>query len=82
MMTKKEIFVRLQQLLVETFELEEGSISLESHIYNDLDFDSLDAVELAVRLETETGIKLQEEDLRAIRTIADVVDTIHQKINP
>ena len=79
-MTKEEIFVGIQNILVEIFELEADSIRLDSHIYEELDLDSLDAVELAVRLETETGIKLQEEDLRTIRTIADAVDVIHQKI--
>jgi len=81
MITKEAIFLRMQKLLVEVFELEAGSIALESHIYKDLDFDSLDTVELAVRLGTETGISLQEEELRAIRTIGDAVDIIHQKIN-
>jgi|APDOM4702015248_1054824.scaffolds.fasta_scaffold1147032_1 acyl carrier protein len=81
MKTREEIFIRIQKLLVEIFELEEESICLESHIYEDLDFDSLDAIELSVRLGTETGISLQEEELRAIRTIADAVDIIYQRIN-
>jgi len=81
MKTKEAIFGCIQQLLVEVFELEKESIALESNIYKDLDFDSLDAVELAVRLGAETGISLQEEDLRAIRTIGDAVDILHQRIN-
>jgi acyl carrier protein len=81
MITKETIFARMRKLLVEVFELDEGRISLDSHIYKDLDLDSLDAVELAVNLGTETGIVLQEEDLRAIRTIADAVDIIYQRMN-
>lgn len=81
MITKEAIFLRMQKLLVEVFELEADSIALESHLYKDLDFDSLDAVELSVRLGIETGISLQEDELRAIRTIGDAVDIIHQKIN-
>jgi len=81
MKTKEAIFGCIQQLLVEVFELEKESIALESNIYKDLDFDSLDAVELAVKLGAETGISLQEEDLRAIRTIGDAVNILHQKIN-
>lgn len=80
-MTKEEIFAGIQNILVETFELEVSSIRLDSHIYEELDLDSLDAVELAVRLDTQTGIKLQEDDLRTIRTISDAVDRIHQKLN-
>jgi acyl carrier protein len=81
MKTKEAIFAYIRKLLVEVFELEEDSITLDSHLYKDLDFDSLDAVELAVKLGAETGISLQEEELRAIRTIGDAVDTIHQRLN-
>jgi acyl carrier protein len=81
MITKDMIFARMRKLLVEVFELDENSITLNSHLYKDLDLDSLDAVELAVNLGAETGITLQEEDLRAIRTIADAVDIIYQRIN-
>jgi len=81
MITKEEIFARIQKLLVEVFELDAGSITLDSHLYEDLDLDSLDAVELAVTLGAETGITLQEEELRAIRTIADAVDILYQRIN-
>jgi acyl carrier protein len=81
MKTKEAIFGCIQQLLIEVFEIKKESIALESNIYEDLDFDSLDAVELAVRLGAETGISLQEEDLRTIRTIGDAVDILHQRIN-
>jgi len=81
MKTKEAIFGRIQQLLVEVFEIEGANISLASDLYKDLDFDSLDAVELAVKLGVETGISLQEEDLRAIRTIGDAVNILHQRIN-
>lgn len=81
MKTKEAIFERIQQLLIEVFELQKESIALDSNIYKDLDFDSLDVVELAVKLGAETGISLQEEDLRAIRTIGDAVNILHQRIN-
>lgn len=81
-MTKEAIFKQIQKLLVESFELEEGSISLEAHIYNDLDLDSFDAIDLAVKVETETGMKFQEDDLRSIRTVTDMVDILYRKLNP
>lgn len=80
MKTKEAIFGRIQQLLVEVFEIESANISLASDLYKDLDFDSLDAVELAVKLGVETGVSLQEEDLRTIRTIGDAVNILHQRI--
>lgn len=82
MKTKEAIFGRIQQLLVEVFEIERADISLASDLYKDLDFDSLDAVELAVKLGVETGVSLQEEDLRTIRTVGDAVNILHQRITP
>lgn len=81
MMTKEEVFKQIQQLLVQTFELEETQVSPEAHIYNDLDLDSFDAIDLAVNMGSETGIKLQEDDLRSIRTVSDIVEIVHQQVN-
>ncbi len=81
MTTKEEVFKQIQQLLVQTFELEETLVSPEAHIYNDLDLDSFDAIDLAVNMGAETGIKLQEDDLRSIRTVSDIVEIVHQQVN-
>ena len=81
MITKEEIFIRIQQVLIETFEMEEKLIIPKAHIFNDLDLDSFDAVDLAVMLEVDTGIKLKEEDVHKIQTISDIVDIIHKKMN-
>ena len=79
-MTKEEVFKQIQQLLIKTFELDEADISLDAHIYQDLDLDSFDAIDLAVSMGAETGIKLQEDDLRSIQTVSDIVDLVHQKL--
>jgi len=81
-MTKEEIYSKVSEVLVETFELEPDQIVGEAHLYSDLDLDSLDAIDLAVRLGSETGIKLKEEEMRAIRTVSDIVDVVHQAMNP
>ena len=81
MITKEEIFIRIQQVLIETFEMEEKLIIPEANFVKDLDLDSFDAVDLAVMLEVDTGVKLREEDVRKIQTISDIVDVIHKKMN-
>ena len=80
-MTKEEILVRIQQVLIDTFEVEEKCISPDTHLFKDLDLDSFDAVDLAVMLEVDTGIKLNEEDMRPIRLISDIVEVIYKKIH-
>ncbi len=81
MSTKEEIFVKIKQVLMDTFGIEENLITPETRLFDDLDLDSFDAVDLAVMLEVDTGIKLGEEDIRSVQTIFDVVDTIHTKIS-
>ena len=78
---KEDVFKQIQQLLIDTFELDETAVSLDAHIYQDLDLDSFDAIDLAVSMGAETGVKLEEEDLRAIRTVGDIVDIVHKKWN-
>ena len=81
MMTKEEIFKQVQQLLTEAFELEAGAVTPEAHLYRDLDLDSFDAIDLAVNMESKTGIKLQEEELKSIRTVSDIVEIVYPKYN-
>ena len=81
MMNREEIMVRVKQVLVTTFELDEAAIVPEAQLYQELDLDSLDAIDLAVKLKSETGIKLKEEEMKAIRTVSDIVDVVHRNLS-
>ena len=70
---------QVRAVLMTTFELSEEVVIPEATLFDDLDLDSLDAIDLAVKLETETGLKLAESEFRSIRTVQDVVDTIYRK---
>ena len=58
------------------FGLEPSAIELSAHLIDDLDLDSIDLVDLAVSLEQDRGIKLDEEDLKTVRTVGDAVDAV------
>ena len=60
-------------LLADMFELDAAELTAESNLYADLDIDSIDAVDLAVKLKQLTGKRLQPEVFKTIRTIGDVV---------
>lgn len=75
-MSKDEMFVWVVDLLADMFELDKASLTLESNLYADLDIDSIDAVDLAVRLKQMTGLRLQPDVFKQIRTIADVIDAL------
>jgi acyl carrier protein len=75
-MTKDQLQACVIDLLVEMFELDKSELSAASNLYTDLDIDSIDAVDLAVKLRQVTGKRLQPEVFKTIRTIGDVVDAL------
>ena len=72
-MNNDQIFDQIKALLVELFELDANDIHLDSHLYQDLDLDSIDAVDLVVRLQNLTGKKIQADEFKTVRTVNDVV---------
>ena len=65
-MTNEQIFNEVRDVLVKDFECDPAAIKPEAHLVNDLDFDSIDAVDLVVRLQQRTGIKVVTEDFKTI----------------
>jgi acyl carrier protein len=74
--TREEILERLRAEMVELFEIEREAITPEADLKNDLGLDSIDAVDMAVKLQQLTGRKVPLKDMMTIRTIADVVDVV------
>ena len=75
-MTNQDIFDRLRSILIETFDIDAASIHPEARLYEDLDIDSIDAVDLIVKLKPLVGKKLQPEAFKAVRSLQDVVDAL------
>lgn len=75
-MSKDQMQAWVADLLAEMFELDKAQLTAESNLYTDLDIDSIDAVDLAVKLKQLTGKRLQPEVFKTIRTIGDVVDAL------
>lgn len=78
--SKTEVYDRLKQVLVEEFGFAADRIQPTTHLVDDLDLDSIDWINMAVALEVRTGEKLREEDLATIRTVQDVVDVVHRRL--
>lgn len=74
--SREEIQEELKNILVNDFEIDESKIIPEANLFEDLDFDSIDAVDLAVRLQDYTKQKISPDNFKQIRTINDVVDAI------
>ncbi len=76
MNSPEEIYQRILVVMEELFELDPQQVSLESRLYEDLDLDSIDAVDLVVELKKITGMKLQPDDFKSVRTVQDVIDAV------
>ena len=75
-MTDKQILDRLREVLTDTFEIEPAKITREADLFRDLDLDSIDAVDLAVKLQEMTGKRIRPEEFKTVRTVGDVVAAV------
>jgi acyl carrier protein len=71
-----DIHQRILAVMEELFDIDPQQVSSESRLYEDLDIDSIDAVDLVVELKKITGKKLQPDDFKSVRTVQDVVDAV------
>ena len=78
-MTEQEIRQILTDALVNLFEIEPERITPETNLYQDLEIDSIDAIDLIDHIKRETGRKLQADDFRSVRTVEDVVQAVLRK---
>ena len=76
-MTPEEIHQKLREVLADSFRLDPAKVTLEAHLFTDLDLDSIDAVELAIQLQEITGKRVKAQDFKDVRTVGDVVKTVH-----
>ena len=80
-MNKEAIYERIAAILRETFEIDAARITPEARLYDDLDIDSIDAVDLIVQLKPWVGKRLNADAFKSVRTVQDVVDALHRLVN-
>lgn len=75
-MTDEELHRRLKKILMEACRVKEELIRPDATLQEDLALDSLDAVELIFSLDEEFGIKVSDQDMASITTLAGAVEMI------
>jgi acyl carrier protein len=80
MPSRDEIFAIVGEVLHQEFDFEIDKLSLDTSLVDDLDLDSIDAIDMAVRLEERTGLQFEDDELKSLRTIRDVVDQIDGRL--
>lgn len=72
----EKIFAEVRAMMAETFELEPERITTAARLYEDLDLDSIDALDMVVKLQEIIHRRVEEQELRALRTVGDVVEMV------
>ena len=75
-METENLYGQLKDILIEQFELDESSISPDADRYDELELDSIDAVDLLVQLKNITGKKISPDEFKDVRTINDVIGAL------
>ncbi len=73
------IFETVREIIVENLGCDEDEVKLETNLIEDLEADSLDIVDISLKLEEEYGIKVEEEDFEKLNTVQDIVSYIESK---
>jgi acyl carrier protein len=71
--SESEFMVRLRKVLAEEFEIDPEAVVPDANLYEDLDIDSIDAIDLVVRLKEITGKRIPPDKFKHVRTVGDVV---------
>ena len=75
--SREQILEHVREAMGELFDLAPERVQLDTKVVEDLELDSIDAIELAVKMESLTGQRFDPERFREMRTISDVVEILH-----
>lgn len=73
------VFEKVKDLIVETLGCDEEKVTLEASLKEDLEADSLDAVELVMAAEEEFGVEIPDEVAAELKTVKDIVDFVEKE---
>ena len=80
-MERREIEEKVRQILIEDIEVDEENIFPEARLKEDLGIDSLDYVDILVRINHNSGLKIKQAELKGVNTFAKFCDYIESKVN-
>nr|WP_249169142.1 acyl carrier protein [Burkholderia multivorans] len=68
---------RIRAIFHENFGIEPEQVKPDTHLFEELDLDSIDAVDLAIKLQEMTGKRIKPEEFKSVRTVGDVIAAVH-----
>ena len=79
-MTKEDVFLKFQEILVEEFEISKEAITPDAKLYEDLELDSIDLIDLMVKMKEYLSGRIEPEQFQKAATIQDVIDILYPLI--
>lgn len=79
--TKEDIYEYLSNIMEELFEIDASNVKPDARLFDDLDIDSIDAVDMMVKLKSFTGKKISPSEFKDVRTVQDIVDAVYKLIH-
>jgi acyl carrier protein len=78
MPSRDQLLQTLAEYLEELFEIPREKVTPEARLFEELDLDSIDAVDLVVKIQELTGRRIKPEQFKSVRTIGDVIDCVER----
>jgi acyl carrier protein len=75
-MTEKQILEELRAILADAFEIDPARVTPDAHLFEELDLDSIDAVDLAIKLQQMTGKRIRPDEFKSVRTVGGVITAV------
>lgn len=79
-MQREEIVQKVNEFLIDEFEIDEGALGPDAHLIDDLGIESLDFVDIVVTIEKEFGFKVKREEITEVRTLDDLYKYIEKRV--
>ena len=79
-MSREEVFEKIVSILSDSFELPKEKIQPTSTLYEELDLDSIDAIDIFTQLRELTGRRPDPADARQVRTVNELIDFVYAEI--
>jgi acyl carrier protein len=77
-MSRDEILAKLKEYLRDLFEIPPERVAADTKLFEELDLDSIDAIDLVVSLQELTGRRIKPEEFKSVRTVGDVLDCVER----
>ena len=77
---RAEMIARLCRLAAEQAAVDASEVTLDTHLYNDLNYDSLDAVEYAMTIEEEFDVDITDAQAEEVKTVRDALRVLESLV--